>query len=113
VCCYLNNNQLAFYDFDLAAGIRNNLFTAASFYPVWSGIIPDEILSGTEKAFGFFSSINLALNRYNGSFPTTFIDSGLQWYDFSHSKDMYLSGSNIQGMHRTVGLPISISSSKH
>ncbi|KAF5382427.1 hypothetical protein D9615_002774 [Tricholomella constricta] len=72
-------SKLAFYDYNLATKARNNIFTAANFYPLWSGIVPDEILSGQEKAFGYFSSLNLVLNRYNGTFPATFIDSGLQW----------------------------------
>ncbi|KAG5645457.1 hypothetical protein DXG03_006002 [Asterophora parasitica] len=72
-------SKLAFYDYNLATNTRNSIFSAANFYPLWSGIIPDEVLSGQEKAFGYFSSLNLVLNRYNGTFPVTFIDSGLQW----------------------------------
>jgi len=72
-------SKLAFYDYNLATKARNNVFSAANFYPLWSGIIPDEILSSQEKAFGHFSTLNLVLNRYNGTFPSTFVDSGLQW----------------------------------
>lgn len=71
--------QLAFYDFNTGTNARNDVFSAAAFYPFWSGIIPDEVLSSSENAFGVFSSLNLVLNRYNGTFPATFIDSGLQW----------------------------------
>ncbi|KAG5717580.1 Trehalase [Termitomyces sp. T112] len=71
--------KLAFYDYNLDTRSRNNLFSAANFYPLWSGIIPPELLSSSEKAFGHFSSLNLALNRYNGTFPSTFIVSGQQW----------------------------------
>ncbi|KAF8073583.1 trehalase [Lyophyllum atratum] len=71
--------KLAFYDYNLATKARNNIFSAANFYPLWSGIIPAEILSSQEKAFGHFSSLNLVLNRYNGTFPSTFVDTGLQW----------------------------------
>ena len=74
--------QLAFYDFNVATNARNKIFTVATFYPLWSGIIPDEVLSGQDKAFGFFSSLNLVLNRYNGTYPTTFIQSGQQWWSF-------------------------------
>ncbi|GLB38558.1 putative alpha-trehalose glucohydrolase [Lyophyllum shimeji] len=76
---FWDSTKLAFYDFNLATKARNTVFSAANFYPLWSGIIPNEILSGQDKAFGYFSSLNLVLNRYNGTFPTTFIDSGLQW----------------------------------
>ncbi|KAF8993496.1 glycoside hydrolase family 37 protein [Cyathus striatus] len=76
---FWDSQKLAFYDFNLKVNDRNNIFTAANFYPYWSGIVPDEVLSSAESAFGAFSSVNLVVNRYNGTFPTTFIDSGLQW----------------------------------
>ena len=72
-------SKLAFYDFNLTSNSRNNVFSAATFYPLWAGIIPDEVLDGPTNAFGFFSSINMVLRRYNGTYPTTFIESGLQW----------------------------------
>ncbi|PFH54014.1 glycoside hydrolase family 37 protein [Amanita thiersii Skay4041] len=71
--------KLAFYDFDLGSMSRNSIFTAATFYPVWSGIFPNELLADRNNAFGYFSSLNLVMNRYNGTFPATFVDSGLQW----------------------------------
>lgn len=72
--------KLAFYDFNLTANARNAAFTAANFYPMWSGIIPDEILASQPNAFGYFAAVNLVLNRYNGTFPATFVDwTGLQW----------------------------------
>jgi alpha,alpha-trehalase len=71
--------QFAFYDFNLGTKARNTMFSVATFYPLWSGIIPDEVLSGGDKAFAFFSSLNLVMNRYNGTYPSTFIQSGLQW----------------------------------
>ncbi|KAH7910486.1 glycoside hydrolase family 37 protein [Hygrophoropsis aurantiaca] len=73
-------DKLAFYDFNITANARNSVFTVATFYPLWNGIIPDEVLSSQSNAFGFFSSVNLVMNKYNGTFPTTFIDfTGLQW----------------------------------
>lgn len=71
-------NKLAFYDFNTTSNARNSIFTAATFYPIWSGIIPDE-LNSTEAAFGFFSSVNMVMNRFNGSVPVTYHESGLQW----------------------------------
>jgi alpha,alpha-trehalase len=73
--------KLAFYDFNLTSNLRNTIYSAATFYPLWSGIIPDELLGSSDKAFGFFSGLNLVLNRYNGTLPTTFLTSGLQWFD--------------------------------
>jgi len=72
-------SQLAFYDFILNTNSRSNVFSAATFYPFWSGIIPDQVAKDEKSAFGVFASLNLVLNRYNGTFPPTFVDSGLQW----------------------------------
>ena len=55
------------------------MFSAAAFYPFWSGIIPDEVANNEKSAFGAFASINMVMNRYNGTFPATFVESGLQW----------------------------------
>lgn len=71
--------QLSFYDFSLRTNSRNNVFSSATWYPYWSGIIPDEVLSNETNAFKAFSAVNMVLNRYNGSFPTTFLETGLQW----------------------------------
>jgi len=76
---FWDGNKLAFYDYNLATNQRNGGFNVASFYPIWNGIIPDDLLGSQEKAFGFFSSVNMVMNRYNGTFPATFIQSGLQW----------------------------------
>jgi len=74
-----DSSKLAFYDFNLTSNSRNNVLSAATFYPLWTGIVPEELISNSSNAFGFFSSINLVLRRYNGTYPPTFIESGLQW----------------------------------
>jgi alpha,alpha-trehalase len=74
-----DSSKLAFYDFNLTSNSRNNILSAATFYPLWAGIIPPELISNSSNAFGFFSSINMVLRRYNGTYPPTFIESGLQW----------------------------------
>lgn len=71
--------KLAFYDFNLTSNARNSIYSVATFYPVWSGIIPDELTNSTEAAFGYFSAVNLVLNKFNGTFPVTFVTSGQQW----------------------------------
>lgn len=76
---FWDSSKLAFYDFNLTSNSRNSVFSAATFYPLWAGIIPDEVLSSSTNAFGFFSSINMVLRRYNGTYPATFVESGLQW----------------------------------
>ncbi|KAJ3917985.1 glycoside hydrolase family 37 protein [Lentinula edodes] len=76
---FWNSTKLSFYDFSLRTNSRNNVFSSATWYPYWSGIIPDEVLSNETNAFKAFSAVNMVLNRYNGSFPTTFLETGLQW----------------------------------
>ncbi|KAF8587681.1 glycoside hydrolase family 37 protein [Ramaria rubella] len=71
--------KLAFYDFNRTSNARNPVFSAATFYPLWNGIIPDEVLQQEDKAFGFFAALNLVLNKYNGTLPVTFLNTGLQW----------------------------------
>ncbi|KAI5118081.1 hypothetical protein M0805_009161 [Coniferiporia weirii] len=72
-------SKLAFYDFNLTSNSRNSIFTAAHFYPMWSGIFPDELLANETAAFGAFSSINMVMNKFNGTLPTTYIATGQQW----------------------------------
>ncbi|RPD56072.1 glycoside hydrolase family 37 protein [Lentinus tigrinus ALCF2SS1-7] len=72
-------SKLAFYDFNLTSNARSTVFNVATFYPLWNGIVPDELLSSSQNAFGFFSSLNMVLNRYNGTYPVTFLETGLQW----------------------------------
>ncbi|KAI5995126.1 trehalase-domain-containing protein [Pisolithus albus] len=73
-------SKLAFYDFNLTSNVRNSFFSAATYYPVWAGIIPDEVLSSQSNAFGYFAAVNLVMNKYNGTVPTTFVDwTGQQW----------------------------------
>ncbi|KAF8955266.1 trehalase [Flammula alnicola] len=76
---FWDSQKLAFYDFILDTNSRHNVFSVAAFYPFWVGIIPTEVEQNASSAFGVFSSVNMVLNRYNGTFPSTFIDTGLQW----------------------------------
>jgi alpha,alpha-trehalase len=72
--------KLAFYDFNLTANARNNIFTTATWYPAWNGIIPDEVLASQSNAFGYFAAVNMVMNKYNGTVPVTFVGwTGLQW----------------------------------
>ena len=74
-----DKNKLGFYDYNLTSSTRNSQWTAAHFYPLWAGIIPDEVKTDEQKAFGAYSSLNLIMRKYNGTIPATFIESGLQW----------------------------------
>ena len=76
---FWDSNKLAFYDYNLTSNARNNIYSVATFYPFWVGIVPPDVLSDQSKAFGAFASINLVLNRYNGTLPVTFVETGLQW----------------------------------
>ncbi|KAJ7644707.1 glycoside hydrolase family 37 protein [Roridomyces roridus] len=74
-----NATKLAFYDFSLTKNARNDVFSTATFYPFWSGLIPSEVLTNSTNAFGAFASLNLVMNRYNGTMPVTFLQTGQQW----------------------------------
>lgn len=72
-------SKVAFYDYNMTSKARNSIYTAATYYPLWSGIVPDELSTDSSKAFSFFSGLNMLLNRYNGTIPVTFLTTGLQW----------------------------------
>lgn len=72
-------SKLAFYDFNATSNARSTQLNAAHFYPMWAGIYPDELLLDANSAFGAFASLNVVLNRYNGTFPATFVTTGQQW----------------------------------
>ena len=74
-----DSTKLSFYDFNLTSSARSSIYSAATFYPLWNGIVPDELQTSSQNAFGFFSSLNMVMNRYNGTFPVTFIETSLQW----------------------------------
>jgi alpha,alpha-trehalase len=63
----------------LTSNARNGFYSSANFYPFWVGIVPPDVLNDQSKAFGAFASINLVMNRYNGTFPASFVETGLQW----------------------------------
>lgn len=67
------------YDFNSTSNDYSELWSAAGFYPYWAGIIPDEVLGSADTAQSAFSGLRYILDRYNGSIPTTLIDSGQQW----------------------------------
>lgn len=71
--------SLGFYDFNRTANARNTILTVATYYPPWLGIFPQEILTNETATQQFFAPVNLILSRYNGTFPTTFVETGLQW----------------------------------
>lgn len=72
--------KLAFYDFNLTSNARNDILTAATFYPAWNYIIPNELFTSQSNAFGYFAAVNMVMNKYNGTVPVTFLDwTGLQW----------------------------------
>jgi alpha,alpha-trehalase len=69
---------LAFYDFNVTSDKRNTWFSPAAFYPFWNGIIPNELFE-EEKAKAAFAAVRMVMARYNGTFPGSFVETGLQW----------------------------------
>ncbi|EJD54439.1 glycoside hydrolase family 37 protein [Auricularia subglabra TFB-10046 SS5] len=72
-------DKFAFYDFNATANARATQLTAAHFYPLWVGIHPEELVKDSASAFKAFSSLNYILNTYNGTYPSTFLQTGQQW----------------------------------
>jgi len=72
-------SRFAFYDYNHVTNTRSTIFSAANFYPYWLGVVPDEVTKSKENAFKAFSSVNMVMSRYNGTFPATFVETGLQW----------------------------------
>ena len=83
--------RLAFYDFDLETIHRKSFFSAAHFYPLWAGIVPQELiptskLSQIEKdelerkaAVAYGAALDFVLTHFEGLFPATFKETGQQW----------------------------------
>ena len=80
--------RLTFYDFNLTSSARNSFFSAAHFYPLWSGVIPPEVFQASsdnadrreERAFvAYGSALEMILKNYKGTFPATFKKTGQQW----------------------------------
>jgi alpha,alpha-trehalase len=46
---------------------------------MWNGIFPPALLGNESAAFGAFSAVNMVMSKYNGTFPSTFLETGLQW----------------------------------
>ncbi|KAF8749526.1 Trehalase [Rhizoctonia solani] len=59
-------------------------FHSGGVLSLWMGIWPESLLKSETKTFGAFSSVNYVLNMYNGTYPATFLETGLQW-DFPNS----------------------------
>lgn len=72
-------STLAFYDFNTTANARSTWFSPAAFYPYWSGIVPDEVATNATNAQAAFASVRFVFSRYNGTFPASFVQTGLQW----------------------------------
>ncbi len=108
--------RVAFYDFNLTSNARGTIFTPATFWPYWDGIIPNEVLASEEVAKQAFSSVRLVMARYNGTLPASFLVSGLQWdapksVNLVSPQDEFRSG--IDGCCVAPGLPINLLHSKH
>ncbi|KAG8918242.1 hypothetical protein FRC02_002512, partial [Tulasnella sp. 418] len=74
-----DSSKLSFYDFNITSNSRSGFYSAAAFYPAWNDIWPDEVLVDEQKAIGMFASVGVVLAKYNGTFPATFLTTGMQW----------------------------------
>lgn len=76
---FWDSSKLAFYDFNTTSNARSNWHSPASFYPFWNGIVPDDVLASESAAQGAFASVRMAMTRWNGTYPSSWVVTGLQW----------------------------------
>lgn len=74
-----SEESLLFKDFNTTSNDYSETWSLASYFPYWAGIIPESVSESSDTAQSAFAGLRFALDRYNGSLPTTLIDSGLQW----------------------------------
>lgn len=74
-----------FYDFNLTANTRSDLFTMAGTYPLWQNITPSQIQNNETEALAFASGLRYLLGKYAG-LPSvaTLLNTGLNW-DFPNA----------------------------
>lgn len=81
--------KLAFYDYNVTANARSTWFSPAGYYAFWSDIVPQELKSDpllkkagkgvSTKAQSAFAAVRMVMSRYNGTFPSSLVQTGLQW----------------------------------
>ncbi|KAH8982054.1 glycoside hydrolase family 37 protein, partial [Lactarius hatsudake] len=76
---FWDSSKLAFYDFNLTSNSRNNFFSGRYVLPLWADIIPTRSSPALQTRLAASRLSTWWLRRYNGTYPTTFIESGLQW----------------------------------
>ena len=76
---FWGSKKLASYHYNLASNVHNDFYSPTAFYSFWVGITPPDVFIDQSKASNEFATINLVLNRYNGTFPSSFVETGLQW----------------------------------
>jgi len=74
-----DSEALMFRDFNLTANARADIWYLASYWPYFSGIIPDEVLSNQTSAQKAFSGLSYLTANYNGSIPVSLLETGQQW----------------------------------
>ncbi|CAO1638787.1 unnamed protein product [Sympodiomycopsis kandeliae] len=81
-----DRERLWFYDFNMTANARATNWAASGVWPYWANIIPTQFLNSkipvanrSAELQRSFSGIRYILDRYNGSLPTTLIETGQQW----------------------------------
>jgi len=76
---FWDSEALLFKDYNITSGGRHDLWSTAAYYPYWSGIIPDEVLSNQTTAQKAMSGLAYITAHYNGTIPVTLIETGAQW----------------------------------
>ncbi|KAK4683597.1 alpha,alpha-trehalase, partial [Tremellales sp. Uapishka_1] len=74
-----------FYDFNMTANARSDIFTPAGLFPLWQNITPAAVVGNETEALRVVSGVRYLLGRYAG-IPSvaTLLLTGLNW-DFPNS----------------------------
>lgn len=70
---------VVFRDYNMTSSSRADIWSTAAYYPYWNNIIPSEVLSNETTAQKAFSGLAFLTANYNGSIPTTLLETGQQW----------------------------------
>ena len=74
-----DENHLLFYDYDFENQKSSEFWSPASYFPFWAGIIPNEVINDEHSAQLSFLGLRYVVENFNGSIPTSLIESGQQW----------------------------------
>ncbi|KAI8636219.1 trehalase [Parasitella parasitica] len=74
-----NQQDHAFYDFNLTSNAQSIQFTPASLFPMWVGALPEKILKNRTQVAKLYDETENALRKYPGILTTSYYNTTMQW----------------------------------